>query len=56
MDNWKTYLRGKVPMGAVQPVQTCGSLAQVAKVMEDGIAADQLDSELASLDALADQL
>ena len=29
-DQWREYLRGKIPMGEVQPVQVCKSTAQVA--------------------------
>ena len=37
MDDWKPYLRGKIPMGELQPVQMCSSLKQVGEVMKSGL-------------------
>ena len=55
-NNWKSFLRGKIPMGEVQPVQMCSSLAQVMHVMKHGLPDDTTDDDLAALDRLADML
>ena len=52
-------MRGKLPLGYVQPVQVCKSLAQVRAVLRDPEKAckkDDVDADMASLDALADML
>ena len=56
MNNWKRYLRGKLPLGELQPVQVCGTLMQVAKVMKEGLPKDTMDDDLDQLDRLADML
>ena len=57
MDDWKGYLRGKIPMGELQPVQMCASLEQVAEVMQNGLPKGaNLDDDLSEMDRLADML
>ena len=55
-NNWKRFLRGKIPMGEVQPVQMCSSLRQVMQVMKHGLPDDTTDADLDALDRLADML
>ena len=56
MNNWKRYLRGKLPFGELQPVQVCGTLKQVAHVMKEGLPKDTMDDDLGKMDRLADML
>lgn len=55
-NNWKQFLRGKLPFGELQPVQMCRSIQQVAVVMKDGLPADNSMDALSAMDALADML
>ena len=52
------YMRGKLPLGELQPVQVCGlSKQHVAKVMKEGIATGAtMEDQLSELDRLADML
>ena len=56
MNTWKNFLRGKLPLGEVQPVQMSRSIQQLAEVMRDGIPADGTDDALSEMDRLADML
>lgn len=56
MNNWKRYLRGKLPMGELQPIQVCETLMQVAQVMKEGLPKDTMDEDLDKMDRLADML
>ena len=56
MNGWKRYLRGKIPIGEFQPVQTCSTLIQVAAVMKDGLPRDTTDDDLDKMDRLGDML
>ena len=56
MNNWKRYLRGKLPFGELQPVQGGGTLMQVAHVMKEGLPKDTMDDDLGKMDRLADML
>ena len=57
MNDWKEFMRGKMPMGAVQPVQVCRSHQQVADVMRLGVEVEaNLDDALSEMDRLADML
>lgn len=55
-DNWKQYMRGKLPLGEVQPVQMCASLGQVVDVMHNGVQTEDMDKAISAMDALADLL
>ena len=56
MDDWKSYLRGKLPLGEMQPVQMCRSVPQVWEVMSKGLPKDGTDDALSEMDRLADML
>lgn len=59
MHNYATYLRGRVPLQWIQPVQVCRSRAQVAAVLRDpktAVPDDGLEEATAKMDALADLL
>jgi len=55
-DNWKTYLRGKLPLGELQPVQVCRSIMQVDSVLKHGLPKDDSEDAFAKMNALADKL
>jgi hypothetical protein len=59
MHTFRNYLRGKLPLGNVAPVQVCTSLSQVAAVLrdpDDACPADNMRKSMAIMDDLADML
>ena len=59
MHTFRSNMRGKLPIGDLQPVQVCTSLSQVAAVLRDPRKAcpeESADDALAAMDALADML
>jgi len=55
-DDWKQFLRCKLPLGEMQPVQVCHSIQQVADVIRFGLLANETDTALSEMDRLADML
>lgn len=57
---WRNLLRGKLPIGELQPIQLCPGLVQIQTAMqqyeETGGAQDDVDAALAAMDSLADML
>lgn len=59
MHTFRGHLRGKLPLGNLQPVQVCSGLSQVAAVLRrprEACPEDDIDGALAKMDAIADGL
>lgn len=56
MDNFRQFLRSKLPLHWMQPVQYCDTLLDVCKVLENGLPADNSDDVFDEMERLANAL
>jgi hypothetical protein len=56
MDDYHSFLRSKIPLQYMQPIQVMPTLAEVAEVLRDGLPKSEDDDVFAEMDRLANLL